>query len=115
MRFFVLFSSFVLLTSCSQFRKPEPIVQKDFQYSYQGPARVLTTPGFSKHLSSSNIGRNIRIKLPNNQPSTAKLGRKYFSASGLECRRYTVQSNNQYTACKVNGRWYEASPIIIKN
>jgi len=114
MRFFVLFSTIFLLTSCTQ-NSYKPVPQKTFQYSYQSPARVLTSPDFSKHLTSSNTGSNIQIKLPNNQLSTAKLGRTYFSASGYECRKYTVQSNFQYSACKIGGRWYENSPIILKN
>ena len=115
MRFFVLLSIFFLLTSCTQYRTYKPVPQKTFQYSYQSPERIVTNPDFSKHLSMSKQGTSIRIQLPNNLLATAKLGRNYFSASGFQCRKYTVQSSYEYSACNIGGKWHEASPIILKN
>ena len=89
--------------------------QKTFQYAYQGPSRVLTSPGFAKQLSSGQTASHIKIKLQDGTIATVKLGRRYFSASGHDCRKYTVQARHEYTACTINGRWYEASPIIVSN
>jgi len=113
MRSLVLLGMILILTSCSQFRKPEVIPQKTFQYSFQSPTRSLASPGLSKQLSSGKKGSAMKVRLSNKQISAAKLGRKYFSASGHECRKYFAQSSNQYSACKIGGRWYKTSPIII--
>ncbi len=86
---------------------------KTFQYSYKSPARSLANSALSKQLSSGKKGSAMRVKLKGNQVSAAKLGRKYFSASGHECRTYIIQSSDQYSACKIGGRWYKTSPIII--
>ena len=117
MRFVVLLGVMFVLASCSNYSSthtPETAPKKVFQYSYQGPARVLTSPAFSAVLNKGKSGALSKIKLANNQVATAKLGRNYFSASGYECRKYSVQSSGQYSACKINGRWYDASPIVLK-
>jgi hypothetical protein len=115
MRYFVFLSMFFMLTSCSQYRTYKDIPQKTFRYSYQSPKRVVTSPSFSRHLSDSKPGTSIKIKLSDNKLTSAKLGRVYFSASGYQCRKYMVQSNYEYSACNIGGKWYEVSPIILKN
>ncbi|MEE9328090.1 MAG: hypothetical protein V3U71_12460 [Cocleimonas sp.] len=113
MRILVLLSMLLMLTSCSKFREPKVMPDKTFQYSYKSPARSLANSALSKQLSSGKKGSAMRVKLKGNQVSAAKLGRKYFSASGHECRTYIIQSSDQYSACKIGGRWYKTSPIII--
>ena len=115
MRIFVLVSTLLLLTSCAAVNKQTTVPQTTFHYAYQNPSRVLTTPGFARQLSSGQTGSHVKIKLQNNTITTVKLGRPYFSASGHNCRRYMVQVRHEYTACQINGRWYEASPIIVGN
>ncbi len=112
----MLISVLLLLTSCASLQAPvAKTPNKAFQYSYQKPSRVLSTAGFSKQLSVGEQNHTVKIRLQNNGISHVKLGRKYFSASGYECRRYKVQSRFEYSACKINGRWFEASPIIISD
>ena len=121
MRFFVLPSlmigTLLLLTSCASLRTAPAKIPpaKAFQYSFKNPSRLLSTPEFAKQLSSGEHNSTVRIKLQNNEISSVTLGRSYFSANGYECRRYKVKSRFAYSACKINGRWYEASPIIITN
>jgi len=111
-----IFGVLLLLNACASLQPPVvEVPSKTFLYAYQNSARVLTTPSFSKKLSTGPLGDVVKIKLQNDRLSTVKLGRKYYSASGYECRRYKVQERFQYSACKINGRWYEASPIIISN
>lgn len=115
MRFVVLLGVMFVLASCSNYSSTQtPTPSKVFQYTYQGPERVLTSPAFASSLTNGKSGDLSKIRLANEQVATAKLGRSYFSASGYECRKYTVQSSGLHSACKVNGRWYDASPIILK-
>lgn len=112
----LIFGTLLLLSACTSLQPPVvEVPSKTFQYAYQNPSRILSTPEFSKQLSAGSLGGVVKIRLQNNRLSTVKLGRKYYSASGYECRRYKVQARFQYSACKINGRWYEASPIIISN
>jgi len=113
MRFFVLVGTLLLLTSCSTTPKSSVAPNKDFHYAYQSPSRVAASQSFSRELTSGKIGRTIKIKLHNKTFTTVKLGRNYYSASGHNCRKYTVQSNHAYSACNIGGRWFETSPIII--
>jgi len=116
MRFVVLLGVMFVLASCSNYsgtQTPDTASTKVFQYAYQGPARVLTSPSFSNALNHGKSGDLSKIKLADNNVATAKLGKSYFSASGYECRRYSVQSSGQYAACKIGQRWYNASPIIL--
>ncbi len=115
MKLFVLPSvllGILFLTSCTTTKKTEIIPPKTFQYGYQKPARVATSPSFSKQLTSGRTGSSIKVQLDNNQVTSARLGRKYFAASGHECRKYTISSSVDHVACHVNGKWYQASPIV---
>ena len=79
-----------MLASCSSFSKKtqEETPIKNFQYAFKAPTRALLGSGL-------------------------KLGRSYFSASGYTCKKYTQQSGQQGSACKIDGRWYNASPILL--
>ncbi len=113
MRIFVLLGVLLLLTSCTNLHRTVTVPQKTFQYNYQGPSRVIINSDFAKQLSSGAIGKTVRMKLGNNAVENVRLGQNYYSASGHNCRRYTLQSNFQRSACKINGRWHNTSPIII--
>ena len=114
MRLFVLLGTLLLLTSCTASRSAKVVPQKTFQYSFQAPSRVQTSPDFSKQLSSGRLGSTIKVRLDDNRLTTARLGRSYYSASGHECRKYTVQPAFEYIACNIGGKWYQASPIIAR-
>jgi len=88
---FLLLSLLAMLSSCSTFSKKTPAEApaKNFQYAFQAPTRTLLD-------------------------SKVKFGRSYFSASGYACKKYTMKSGQQGSACKINGRWYSASPILNK-
>ncbi len=81
-----------LLTSCSTPSKKtlSEAPAKSFEYAFQTPTRTLLD-------------------------SKLRLGRSYFSASGHACKKYTQKSGQQGSACKIFGRWYSASPIILEN
>lgn len=100
----------LLLTSCASNRVVEVIPYKAFQYSYEDPSRILVDPYFAKKLSSAKLGTVIKINSPK---GTARLGRYYYSANGNNCRRYTVSNAHEFTACDINGKWYQVSPILI--
>lgn len=114
MRLLVLLGTLLFLTSCTASRSTKVVPPKTFQYSFQGPSRVLTSPDVSKQLTSGRSGSTIKVRLDDNRLTTARLGHRYFSASGYECRKYTVQPAYEYTACRIGGKWYQASPIISK-
>ena len=80
------------LSACSTFSKKTPIETpaKSFQFTYQTPTRTLLN-------------------------SKVKLGRSYFSASGYACKKYTLQSGQIGSACKIGKRWYTASPVFLAN
>jgi len=82
----------ILLSSCSTFSKQSPTEKpvKNLQFNYQAPTRTLLS-------------------------SKVKLGRSYFSASGYACKKYTLQSGQIGSACKIGKRWYSASPIFLAN
>ncbi len=88
----LLLSLLFFLTSCSTPSKKNSAENpaKSFQYTFQAPTRTFLDP-----------------KL--------KLGRSYFSASGYACKKYTLQSGRQGSACKIKGRWYSSSPILLEN
>ena len=100
----------LLLTSCTNNRTVEVIPYKTFQYPYQNPSRVLIDSVFSKQLSNGKLGEIVSV---NNPRATARLGHTYYSANGNNCRKYTINSSYEHTACKVKGRWYQASSVII--
>ena len=108
----LMLGTLLLLSSCSTSRNTEIIPPKTFQYSYQHPSRVLTSPDFSKQLSNGKSGRIITVRLDDNKVAKARLGHRYFSANGHNCRKYTVLPSFDYTACQIAGRWYQASPVI---
>jgi len=85
-------SLLVMLSACSTFSKKTPIEApaKSFQFTYQAPTRTLLN-------------------------SKVKLGRSYFSASGYACKKYTLQSGQIGSACKIGKRWYTASPVFLAN
>lgn len=113
MRLFVLVSTLLLLMSCSSVPRSNNVPQKTFSYAYQNPSRVLTSKSFAQQLASGKNGSTIKVQLHNKAVTNIKLGRRYYSASGHNCRKYTVQSNHVYNACNIGGHWYETSPIII--
>jgi len=88
---FLFLSLLAMLSSCTSFAKKTSTAPpvKNFQYAFQAPTRTLLD-------------------------SKVKLGRSYFSASGYACKKYTMKSGQQGSACKINGRWYSASPILNK-
>ncbi len=106
-----------LLASCTnQFanqRKPVNTAPKVFQFSYQEPSRQLEYSGLAQKLSKGKLGDRLTIKLADGQSSTIRLGEKYYSANGHQCRRYTIKSSRAKSSCKINNRWYQAQPILI--
>lgn len=108
--FFSIVWGTLLLTSCTNNRTVEIIPHKTFQYAYQGPSRILVAPAFAKQLSSGKLGTIVKINKPK---ATARLGHAYYSANGNNCRKYTVNTAYEQAACNINGRWYQASSIII--
>lgn len=100
----------LLLTSCTNNRVVEVIPHKTFQYSYQNPSRILIDSTFSKQLSTGKLGTIVQISSPK---ASARLGHTYYSANGNNCRKYTINSSYERTACNVKGRWYQASSVII--
>lgn len=107
----------LILTSCTnQFanqRRPVNTPPKVFQFSYQEPSRQLEYPGLAQKLSKGKLGDRLTIKLADGQSSAIRLGEKYYSANGHQCRRYTIKSSRAKSACKINNRWYQAQPILI--
>jgi len=116
MRFVVLLSSLLLLASCSNYSNEvqKEIPQKKFQYTFQEPTRDLLSSQFSNALNQNKQKSTINVKLSKYKSATIKTGRSYFSASGHDCRKYTLQSGQQASACKIDGRWYNASPILLE-
>lgn len=121
MRFFVLprliFSGLILsmtlmLASCSQFQVYKPVPQKVFQYSYLEPVRTSSSANFAKQLAAGKDGSMVSIRLKDNRATKARLGRSYFSASGYECRKYSLPAQNEYVSCLIGGRWLQTSPIV---
>lgn len=88
--------------------KPAPLV---FQYSYKEPVRTSSSATLSKQLSTGKDGSLVAVQLKDKTTSKARLGRSYFSASGYECRKYLINTQNEYTSCFIGGRWLETSPI----
>lgn len=112
----VTIATLFLLTSCSsnQFSVKAPITpNKVFQYSYQEPTRQLSNSALTKKLSSGKVGDMVTTKSAG-KFTTIHLGKRYYSANGNECRRYTVNPSNEKAACKINNRWYQAKPILVK-
>ena len=110
----LLGATLAVLTSCtSQRRVPTNIPPKVFQYSYQEPSRQIISPTLSRKLSSGKSGDMVYMKY-DNKSSTVRLGKNYYSANGYMCRYYTVNPSNEKAACKINNRWYQAKPILIK-
>jgi len=110
----LLAAALIILTSCtSQRHVPTDIPLKVFQYSYQEPSRQIISSALSKKLSSGKPGDMIYMKY-DNKSSTIRLGKNYDSANGYTCRHYIVSPSNEKTACKINNRWYQAKPILIK-
>ena len=113
MRMFFLISTLLMLTSCTNLHRTVAVPQKAFQYNYKGPTRTGIDSNFAKQLTSGKTGQTVKVKIGSNPVESVKLGQDYSSASGHQCRRYSLQSNYQRSACKINGRWHDASPIII--
>ncbi len=88
--------------------KPVPLV---FQYSYKDPVRTSSSTTLSKQLSTGKDGSLVAVQLKDKTTSKARLGRRYFSASGYECRKYLINTQNEYTSCFIGGRWLETNPI----
>ena len=126
MRFFVLpgsalprlvFPGLVLgmtfmLTSCSQLQKYKPIPPKVFQYSYLEPKRSSSGANLAKQLTTGKVGSLVTIRLEDQNTAKARLGKSYFSASGYECRKYSLPSQSEYVSCLIGGQWLQNSPII---
>lgn len=110
----IILSALLLLTSCTLKSESVEIPSIVFQYSYQEPSRKVESANLSKRLSKGKVGELIAIKKSNRGSAKVRLGGHYFSANGNECRRYTVLPSNLKSACKINNRWYQAQPIIIK-
>lgn len=116
MRFLVLsgavLGTALMLTSCSQVQINKPVPPKVFQYAYQEPVRTSSSASFAKQLREGKDGSLVSIRLANKRATKARLGRRYFSASGYECRKYTVQTQQEYASCLIGGRWLETSPVV---
>ena len=116
MRLYVLPSmmlgTLLLLSSCSAYQDAEIIPPKTFHYAYQQPSRIMASPELAKQLTQGKTGQVVTIRLSNKTIARARLGNPYYSANGNTCRKYTVLPGNDYAACKVGKRWYQASPII---
>lgn len=89
--------------------KPAPPLV--FQYSFKDPVRTSASPTLSKQLSTGKDGTLVNVQLKDKSTSNARLGKHYFSASGYECRKYLLNTQNEYTSCLIGGRWLETSPI----
>lgn len=89
--------------------KPAPPLV--FQYSFKDPVRTSSSPTLSKQLSTGKEGSIVNIQLKDQSTSNARLGKRYFSASGYECRKYLINTQDEYTSCFIGGRWLETSPI----
>jgi hypothetical protein len=109
------------LVSCSQIKryqlqltKQKP--EKVFKYVFQEPKRSQLAANFAKQLSGGKDGSLVTIRLQDHRVKKARLGRQYFSASGYQCRKYTLQGSPQpqieYASCLINGRWLNTSPIV---
>lgn len=107
----------ILLPSCSAYQQSkqakEPVAPIVFNYSYQEPYRQSVDSALSEKLSNGKAGDMLFTKF-NGKQTTIRLGNRYYSASGYECRKYTVNPSNTKAACKINNRWYRAKPILIK-
>lgn len=116
MRFIVLSGAVLgvalMLTSCSQVQIFKPLPPKVFKYAYQEPVRTSSSANLAKHLSTGKEGSFVAIRLENKKVAKARLGRSYFSASGYECRKYTIQTQQEYVSCQIGGRWLETSPVV---
>lgn len=109
-----------MLASCSQidnysqrFYKPKP--QKVFQYTYQEPSRSQLPGDFARQLTNNAEGSQATLRLNKKSIKRVRLGRRYFSASGYICRKYSVLQSaepyKEYASCLIGGRWLDASPI----
>lgn len=107
----------MLLTSCSAIQQREKgkklVAPVEFNYSYRRPSRQIVSSALSLKLSKGKAGDMLYTQFKGKK-STIRLGQRYYSASGYKCRRYTVNPSNTKAACKINGRWYQAKPILIK-
>jgi len=82
-----------------------------FQYSFKDPVRASSSPTLSKQLSTGKDGSLVVVKLKDQTTKKARLGRSYFSASGYECRKYLINTQDEYTSCLIGGRWLETNSI----
>ncbi len=123
MRLFVLLGLLISLTACSHSRMPfsqaEPQTQekpqKAFAYGFKAPKRAVVDKQFSQQLDRLKQGDRANFRQSNKKITRVKLGKRYFSASGYECRKITSQTNTPNSACKIGKRWYTASPVFSVN
>ena len=117
----LLISMASTLASCSQIQRFqeqffEQKPEKVFNYVFQEPKRTQIATNFAKQLSAGKDDSLATIRLQDKSIRKARLGRQYFSASGYECRKYTIQGSPQpqteYASCLINGHWLDASPIV---
>lgn len=104
-----------LLVSCSGNLMQKPRAHKVFNYTFQEPLRTPSTPQLSQQLTQGQEGSSVTVRLNNQRTTSARLGKRYHSASGYQCRRYFVNANDEYVACLIGGRWQDARPVIVSN
>lgn len=90
----------------------KPAAPKVFQYNYQEPVRSSSNSNLAKQLTTGIDDSVITVKLKDDTNSHARLGKRYFSASGYECRKYSIKTGGEYTACYIGGRWLETGSIL---
>ena len=105
----------LMLTSCSQLQRYKPIPHKVFQYSYQEPTRSSSSANLAKQLTTGKEGSLVAIRLKDKSTTKARLGKSYFSASGYECRRYSLPTQNEYVSCLIDGQWLETNSIVYES